>query len=145
MRFFFCILVLLSLAVFAGEPVKISRDSRVDALLNKHIKYNQTAPVSGYRINIYSQSGNNSHSAAVAAQAQFAELFPEMKSYLSFEEPYFKVKVGNFRTRLEATATLTKLQTNYPQAYVVRDNLDLQDLLGIETPVTDSVVDVNND
>ncbi len=145
MRFFFCILVLLSLAVFAGEPVKISRDARVDALLNKHIKYNQTAPVSGYRINIYSQSGNNSHSAAVAAQAQFAELFPEMKSYLSFEEPYFKVKVGNFRTRLEATATLTKLQTNYPQAYVVRDNLDLQDLLGIETPVTDSVVDVNND
>lgn len=127
-------LYILLFTFSSNEPIKIIQDVRVDALLLKHIEYNKSFSVNGFRINIYSQSGNHSHSSAIAAQAQFSELFPDIKSYVNFEEPYFKVKVGNFRTRIEAVAALGQLQTHYPQAYVVRDVLNLQDLLKIEPP-----------
>jgi len=85
--------------------------------------------VEGFRINIFFQSGNLSRSNALAAQEAFEEQFPEIRSYVSFEEPYFRVNVGNFRTRLEAAAALENLRRLYPQAFPVRDVLNIKDLL----------------
>ncbi|MDR2907039.1 MAG: SPOR domain-containing protein [Bacteroidales bacterium] len=129
------ILFIWTTLMLDGEPVKTVQDARVERLVNKHIEHNRAASVNGFRINIFSQSGNNSRSAALVAQTAFTEKFPELKSYISFEEPYFKVKIGNFRTRLEASAALEQLKDHYPQAYVVRDALDVKDLLGIEPPL----------
>ena len=125
---FFCILFTLGLT---GESVTFTQDPRVDVLVRKHIEYNKIAPVNGFRINIFFQSGNNSRSEAMAVQAAFSERFPNINSYVSFEEPYFKVNVGNFRTRLEASAALENLKMSYPQGNVVRDALNVRNLLGV--------------
>ena len=125
---FLCFLSMLGLT---DGTVTFSRDSRLDLLVDRHIEYNKVAPVNGFRINIYFQSGNHSRSGAIATQNSFSERFPNLKSYVSFEEPYFKVNVGNFRTRLEASAALENLKVAYPQAHVVRDVLNVRDLLGI--------------
>jgi hypothetical protein len=116
------------------NSVTFVKDSRVDVLVDKHVASNKTAPINGFRINIFFQSGNNSRSSAMAAHNAFSERFPNMKSYVSFEEPYFRVNVGNFRTRLEANAALENLRLTYPQANVVRDVLDVRDLLRIAPP-----------
>jgi hypothetical protein len=113
------------------EPVTFVNDFRVNSLVDKHIEYNKIIPVNGFRINIFSQSGNHSRSGAMAVQAAFSERFPNLKSYVSFEEPYFRVNVGNFRTRLEASAALENLKASYPQAFLVRDVLNVRDLLEI--------------
>jgi hypothetical protein len=133
---FFC---LLSILVLNVESVAFVKDSRVDVLVKKHIESNQVLQVNGFRINIFFQSGNHSRGSAMATQSAFAERFPDMKSYVNFEEPYFRVNVGNFRTRLEANAALENLRLVYPQANVVRDVLNLKDLLGIvpDEPVWD--------
>ena len=123
------LLCFLSAFGLTEEPVTLVKDYRVNVLVNKHIEYNQTAPVNGFRINIFFQSGNNSRSEATAAQADFSEQFPNIKSYVSFEEPYFRVNVGNFRTRLEASTVLERLKVSYPQAHVVRATLNVRDLL----------------
>ncbi len=133
----FCFLSALS---FMGDTVTFVADDRVNMLIEKHVEYNKTAAVNGFRINIYSESGNHSRSGAMAAQSAFAELFPEMKSYVSFEEPYFKVKIGNFRTRLEASVALDSLKATYPQAYVVKDALNVKDLLGIITIIPEEEI-----
>jgi hypothetical protein len=124
-----------------GDSVTFVADSRVNMLVEKNIEYNQTAAVNGFRINIYSESGNHSRRGAMAAKMAFSEHFPNAKSYVSFEEPYFKVKIGNFRTRLEATAALDSLKSTYPQAYVVKDKLNVKDLLGIITVVPEEVLE----
>jgi len=118
------------------EPVTFVNDFRVNTLVDKHIEYNKITPVNGFRINIFSQSGNHSRSGAMAVQTAFSERFPNIQSYVSFEEPYFRVNVGNFRTRLEASAALENLKASYPQAFVVRDVLNVRDLLGI-SPIID--------
>ena len=65
------------------------------------------------------------------AKANFSERFPDLRSYVAFEEPNFIVKVGNFRTRLEAFAALERLRAVYPHAFVIRDVLNVTDLLNI--------------
>lgn len=55
--------------------------------------------VSGYRVQIFSAS---SHQAAEQALARARELFAGEAVYVEFEPPFFKVRVGDFRTRKEA-------------------------------------------
>ncbi|MDR1951654.1 MAG: SPOR domain-containing protein [Bacteroidales bacterium] len=137
---FFCLFALLNLNV---ESTTIVKDSRVDRLVEKHIEHNKTTPINGFRINIFFQSGNHSRGNAGLIQSAFSENFPNMKSYVKFEEPYFRVNVGNFRTRLEASAALESLKMTYPQAYVVRDVLNIRDLLGI-IPVSEEEEEEDN-
>jgi hypothetical protein len=114
-----------------AQSVTFAQDSRVNTLVSRSIEFNKIASVEGFRINIFFQSGNHSRNSAVSAQNNFSLRFPNMKSYVSFEEPYFRVNVGNFRTRLEAAAVLENLKAAYPQAHVVRDVLNIRDLLNV--------------
>jgi len=127
---FLCILPLLG---FSAGTVNLLQDPRVDVLLRRSIESNRNVSVEGFRINIFSQPGPNSRANALAAQTLFFERFPDVRSYVSFDEPYFRVNVGNFRTRLEATAALDALGLRrlYPQAFVIRDALDAEHLLGL--------------
>ena len=48
--------------------------------------------------------------------------YPTVQAYIVFDEPNFKVKVGDFRTRLEAYAFLQQIKEVY-KGYIVRDNI----------------------
>ena len=121
----------LSVLGLSEGSVTFIQDPRVDILVEKHIETGRFVPINGFRINIFSQSGNHSRGGAMAAQSAFSTRFPDMNSYVSFEEPYFRVNVGNFRTQLEAAAAIERLIVAYPQAFLVRNILNIKDLLGI--------------
>ena len=67
--------------------------------------------------------GNADGGASYAAVVnRYAEAFPEVQVYIVFDEPNFKFKVGDFRTRLEAYAFLQKIKEFY-KGYVTKDNI----------------------
>ena len=112
-------------AGFAQRPAQtvITGDVAVTQLVEKHIEFNERIrTVPGFRIQIASLSGANSKAAAFALKNKFKELYPEVEAYLVFDEPNFKVKVGDFRTRLEAYAFLQQIKEVY-KGYIVRDNI----------------------
>lgn len=93
-----------------GEATTIC-NAEIATLLQKHKELNTINPTTaGFRIQIFWDSGNASKEGAFDQQAIFSLLFPEMTSYISFDEPYYRVKVGDFRTRLDAELFLEKLQ-----------------------------------
>ena len=94
--------------------------------------YRSSNPDKGYRILIFSQSGNYSKNAAMEALENFQLLYPDEKVYLVFEEPYFKVKVGNFTSRIEASLYLKSIKADYPYAFVIKDVLDMKEYLSEE-------------
>ncbi|MDA0747826.1 MAG: SPOR domain-containing protein, partial [bacterium] len=59
------------------------------------------ATVGGYRLQIFSASNQE---AAVQAQHRAQEVLERKDVYVVFEPPYFKVRIGNFRTREAAEA-----------------------------------------
>jgi len=108
----------------AGE-IKVIQDPRVDSLLQMHIELNEKNPhIEGWRINIFFESGNNSKKMAVDAKAKFVQSYADVPCYVVFQEPYYKVRVGDYRTRMEAEKLLKELVPEYPNAFVVEDEIN---------------------
>ncbi len=111
------------------SSVVIHRDSRIDTLISRHIRYNQNQDgIMGYRIHIFFDAGNLSLRRATEAAEHFQTLFPGDTAYISFSEPYYRVRVGDFRTRLEAEGYLQKISRDYPNAFVIRDQINFPKL-----------------
>jgi hypothetical protein len=133
-HFFFTGIVILSgySSSFAqsaeGETgsVKIVQDERVDLLVNKHIQINQTREgIEGYRIQIFFDSGTNSKTRAQSIFESFKARYPETGAYLTFKAPNYKVRVGDFRTKLDAQRYLNSIIDEYPNAWVIEDMINL--------------------
>lgn len=104
--------------------VQIIADERVDLLIDKHKYLNRHQPVlDGWRIQIFFEAGVNSKRKATDAQQRFKSLYSNTEAYLSFKEPYYRVRVGDFRTRLEAEGFLQKIKADYPNAFAVSEKV----------------------
>lgn len=130
------LIILLLLITWLGygqmkEPgsVMIQSDQRLEDLVDLHISYNEAFPVMpGYRIQIFMKSGNQALSLAEEEKVAFNEKYEDVNAYLMFTAPYYRVRVGDFRTRLEAEKFLKLINKNYPNAWVIRDDINFPDL-----------------
>lgn len=88
--------------------IKVVKDSRIDILIRKQIYINNLAIRNqpGFRVQVLT---TNKRNAALDAKAKVMQLYPEHRSYVDFEAPYFKVRIGDFKTRDEATELRNKL------------------------------------
>jgi hypothetical protein len=55
--------------------------------------------------------------------AEFEEKYPDIGVYLTWKAPNFKVRVGDFGTRMEAEGFLNKIKKDYPIAWVIKDKI----------------------
>ncbi len=109
--------------------VKIIQDPAIDLLVKKHIRVNETREgIPGYRIQIFFDSGANSKNKAKTVCDDFRRRYSETGVYLHFISPNYKVRVGDFRTRLDAFRFLQEIQVHYPSAYVVADQIKLPNI-----------------
>ena len=107
----------------------IVQDSRVDSLVKLHIKANEFDPaIKGWRIQIFFEAGNNSKTMAIEAKSNFVNRYSNVPVYLIFQEPYYKVRIGDYRTKMEAEAFLKKISGTYPNAFVVKDDINFPKL-----------------
>ena len=114
---------LLLPALTAGAQVRITGDVAVTRMVEKHVELNSMVKtIPGYRVQIASFSGANSKLNAFNLRDRFLLDYPAVQAYIVFDEPNFKVKVGDFRTRLEAYAFLQQIKEVY-KGYLVRDNI----------------------
>lgn len=113
---------------------RLIHESALDSLIQTRLAYYKHHPTQGYSVLFFSASGNHSGMATQQAEELFQTLYPDTPTYLSYDAPYYKLKAGNFRTRLEASAFLAQIQNDYPNAFVVRDVLDIKHLLNIDEP-----------
>ena len=115
--------LLLSIPVTTRAQVHIVGDVAATSMVERHVELNQRVKtIPGYRVQIASFSGTNSKASAFNLREEFVAAYPTTQAYIVFDEPNFKVKVGDFRTRLEAYAFLQQIKEVY-KGYIVRDNI----------------------
>jgi len=118
--FFIICCILIHLQIKA----QTSDDSLTHVLINKHIAYNLAKPYSqGYRIQLYFGSQRDK---AYEFRTEFIKLYPQTAAYVLYQQPNFKLRVGDFRTRLDAQKRLKELQTYYPSAFIVKDDIKIK-------------------
>ena len=109
--------------------IEIIQDERIGRLVEKHKALNERqSDVDGYRIQIFFDSGNNSKKKASDAMQRFMDKYPETNAYISFKEPNFRVRVGNFRTLIESEGFLKKIQPDYPNSFPVKEKIYFQEI-----------------
>lgn len=81
--------------------------------------------VVGYRVQIYNGNGTKGRSTAAYREKVIQEAHPELATYLQFQAPSWKLRVGNFLKQAEARDAMVKLKKDFPafarDMYVVRD------------------------
>ena len=106
--------------------VTIYQDKLIDELVQKQVKLSVAGGnEDGYRIQIFSDSGNNSKTKAQSAMDEFLAKYPEMKAYLVFKSPNYKVKIGDFRSRLDAIRYLNRISAEFSNAFIISDLINL--------------------
>lgn len=112
----------------SGEIV-IFQDMRVNELMYHSVEQNkQNGKISGFRIRIFSNLGNNAREESQAIKTRFYELFPEISIHREYESPYFKVYVGDYRTKIDALKDFKRIEKYFPSAFIVPSKINFPDL-----------------
>jgi hypothetical protein len=121
-------LFFLSNASFAQQDrgkVQVDKDPRVDSLVEGYIVGGKANPQStssdGFRVLIFSGSSRNE---AYNMQAKFQEKYPDVRTYIAYREPDFRVKVGDYRSRLEAEKMVQELRRSFAGLFIVAEKIN---------------------
>lgn len=96
-------------------------DSRVDSLLATRVYLNKTDSTSeGFRVQIFYGSSRDNANEILGL---FRSDYPNMSAYLIYEQPYFKVRIGDFPERLQAEKWSRALSRKYQGAFIVTDKI----------------------
>lgn len=126
----------VALAQNRGEVIVV-KDPLIDSLIAKRIELNKkkpttTNPVStaivsdmGYRVQVFYGSDRKE---AFNEQARFRAAYPNLRTYITYKEPNYYLRVGDFRTRLEAQRLQNELKTSFPTLFIFREKINAPDL-----------------
>lgn len=101
--------------------VNISQSQNIRSGMARHIQNNATKELHGYRVRIYFDNKQDSRSRSSEAERTFSVRYPGHRTYRSFANPFFKVTVGDFRTKSEALELLQRVKNDFPTAVVVKE------------------------
>ncbi len=101
--------------------VTVHQSQEIREAFNRQVAANASKRVVVYRIRIYNDNKQNARAASESAMSRFKAMYPGISAYRSYVNPFFKVTVGDFRSRPEADRLLQQLRGSFPTAFVVKE------------------------
>ncbi len=133
MRFLFIVGLLFTGAAQAQDSTLgsavIHKDPRLDSLIKVQIRINELTTRDsrrsqpGYRIQVANSTDRNQ---VFAIKTRIYQQYPELKPYLIYQPPYYKLNVGNFKTPEEAQPYIEKLSKYFSSdVYLIHDIIEV--------------------
>jgi hypothetical protein len=118
--------------------LNIIQDPAIDTLISRYILvnknlYSKATPnhygMDGFRIQIYARNNRTAREESNKVRADFMNKFPDIDSYQLYADPgYFKIRVGDYRTKTDAIKIFLAISKEFPEAYIVPDFINFPDL-----------------
>ncbi|NNJ55496.1 MAG: SPOR domain-containing protein [Bacteroidia bacterium] len=114
----------LVLFAFIGFQTNAQVSIDIDETINQELRMKNaridSTKISGYRIQI---AFSSNMSKANASKTKFRSSFPEYanRTYSLYQQPYWKIRVGDFYREIDAQKLLAEVRVKFPNAFVVRD------------------------
>lgn len=128
LRFLIAILMLVILHTsnHLMAQVSINEDIQVSRIMSLYsIKAQENAYVDGWRIQVINTDDRRKMESA---RSKFGATHPNLKMTWKHVQPYYQVRAGAFKTRLELEPLLKSLKEEFPKAIPVRDKLKKTEL-----------------
>ncbi len=132
---FTCVLTVIGLSALAQTKgtVTVVKDPKIDSIIAKRLalsKKEATGTIKpngpivsqmGYRVQIYYGSDRR---VVFKEQSRFNALYPNLMTYVTYKEPNYYLRVGDFRTRMEAQKLMNELRSTYPTLFIFREKIN---------------------
>jgi hypothetical protein len=118
-------LVVSSMSFAQTGDVTVIKDNRIDGLVAKEGEIVSPAinpQIDGFRIQLFFDS---ERSAINDARGTFIAKYPRIDTYTTYSAPNFFLRVGDFRTRLEAEKVMEDLKDLFPTSFIVMEKINL--------------------
>lgn len=103
--------------------VIITQDIRLRQIVKRHIEVSNNK-FDGWRVQIFFGSGQKAMAQAQNAKKKFLIRYGNKNgAYIVYESPFFKVRVGDFRTKAEAMYFKSQIKKTFPQSWVIPDKV----------------------
>lgn len=103
------------------DNVKVIQSSAISKTMESKAAKDASREMSGYRIRIYFDNSRTARGDSESALYRFKARNPGVTAYRTFDNPYFKVTVGDYRNKSEALAALQDIRIYFPSAFIVRE------------------------
>ena len=107
----------------ADAKINLEQSLMVEQSVRSHIEANKERTLTGYRVRIFFDNRQTSRVESEETLKRFQKLFKGVSAYRTYTNPYFKVTVGDCRTKSEAMALLGRIRKVFPSAFVVKENI----------------------
>jgi hypothetical protein len=108
-----------------GGNITILQHEDIMKIIDKHLhEESKLKGIIGYRIRIYSNSGKQARIDGPKIQAGFISKHEGVRTYYIFDSPFYRLYVGDFRTRSEAMKFLKEIELEYPDAFIIRTRIN---------------------
>ncbi|MBN2610526.1 MAG: SPOR domain-containing protein [Bacteroidales bacterium] len=112
----------LQSATAKSGKVQISQSESIKKVLDLHLQAKRKeVKNNGWRICVFADSGQEANRKAEGVRSVFISRFQKVQPYKIFNYPFYRVYVGDFRTKSEALKFLKMLEAEFPNAYIVPD------------------------
>lgn len=100
----------------SAQEVQLNETPEVAELYKTWTNQNRSMPhIEGWRVQIMASTDRTQ---IEAGRVRFRNAYPEVPAEMIHEKPYYKLKVGAFKSRLEALAFITNL-SEFDGAYQI--------------------------
>lgn len=111
---------------FCQDTISKPVTAKTDQIKVLRAVYANNFQLKGYRVQLFS---GNKKQPAKTVKGKFISLYPDVKAHEIYQQPYFKIRVGDFRTKLEASKFKKEIAEHFPNAYIVKDNIAVEELV----------------
>ena len=107
-----------------GSGVTVNQSRSMRTAFDNYVSNNAGKKLTGYRIRVYFDNGQNARNKSEAIARSISASFPGIGVYRTFESPNYKVSVGDFRTKDEALKVFHTLKSTYPTALLLKETIN---------------------
>ncbi len=107
-----------------GYTVMLHQSPDIKDVMNGYIVRNHSKQTPGFRVRLFFDNRQTARRRAIEIESEFKAKYPDVRSYLSYQNLYFKVAVGDFRTRTDALRFLQSIASSYPGAFIIKENIN---------------------
>jgi hypothetical protein len=110
--------------VLHSDPLFDTLISQFDSVQRMKAANPDNMGIDGFRVQIFFDSGTYSGDRANEVKEEFEEKYDGVGAYVTWKPPNYRVRVGDFRSRLEAEKFLRDISKDYPNAWIIKDKIN---------------------
>ena len=97
--------------------LELVQEAGIAKLMNAKVSLPKPKTMQGYRVQLGSSANRNE---ILDMKTQFLRHHPEVRAYVTYQQPYFKLRVGDFEQRGEAGKFMNEVYDAFP-GFIVTD------------------------